>query len=916
MKYNYCLTPIILLLCALVTLSGCSEDRKYKIGISQCSQDDWRTKMNDEINREIMCHEDAVVEIRSADDSSKKQIEDIKYFADNGFDIVIVAPNEAAELTPVVKEVYERGIPVIIFDRNIIGDSYTARISVDNEGLGRVAARYANHLVGGSKKVIEIYGLVGSTPADDRHRGFTEEFKKYGGEVLAGASAGWREKDAVQVADSLLSIYKDVDLIYAHNDRMAIGASTVAKRLGRDDIKIIGIDAAPEVGIKAVADSVIDATFMYPTEGYRLIQTALAILKGEPYERDVQIPYSSAVDLSNADILLLQYETVRAETSKMILLKQQIDSYWEQHSSQTMLFYASIVIIVLLSGVLFLILRSYWQHRKHQAALIEKNKLLEEQRDTQKRLNEQLEAATKSKLMFFTNVSHDLRTPLTLIAEPVAQLSQADNLTDQQMLLTRLANKNVKILQRLINQILDFRKYENGKLELTRIEINLGEVVKDWVESFRTVARKRDIQLKIDVPENKSIITAIDVEKIERVVFNLMSNAMKYTPRNGTITVTCDANDDKVYLKVSDTGIGIAERDLGNIFERFYQVEREHPEGSGIGLTLCKAFVELHGGAIRVESAPGKGSVFTVELPLVRGEEATDSYAKGSSDAEVNVIEETATELDEIEAEVSFDNRLPLVLVIDNNKDIQTLVSLLLRDKYNVICADKGKDGIKKAAKYVPDLIICDVMMPGIDGLECCRRIKSEVSTSHIPVLMLTACGMDEQRVQCYDSGCDAYVSKPFNSSVLLSRCASLIENRKRIRDLWSKTGDASKAGAREHLPKSDIDNDFYNRFLDIFKPQMGNPDINVDAMAAQMGLERSQFYRKIKALTNYSPVELIRNFRLKEGRKLLIKTDKTISEIAYEIGFSSPAYFTKCYREAYGETPSETREGKGKQSK
>ena len=342
-------------------------------------------------------------------------------------------------------------------------------------------------------------------------------------------------------------------------------------------------------------------------------------------------------------------------------------------------------------------------------------------------------------------------------------------------------------------------------------------------------------------------------------------------------------------------------------------MEREHPQGSGIGLTLCKAFVELHGGSIGVESAPGKGSVFTVELPLVEGSDKAETIDSAMAGDDVAVLDDVETELDVIDAdgEVSFDKHLPLVLIIDNNKDMQSLLTLLLRDKYNVICADKGKDGIKKGAKYVPDLIICDVMMPGIDGLECCRRIKSEVSTSHIPVLMLTACGMDEQRVQCYDSGCDAYVSKPFSSSVLLSRCESLISNRKRIMDLWGKTNEVPHIEERERLPKSDIDNDFYNRFLDIFKPQMGNPDINVDAMAAKMGLERSQFYRKIKALTNYSPVELIRNFRLKEGRKLLIKTDKTISEIAYEIGFSSPAYFTKCYREAYGETPSETREGK-----
>lgn len=899
-SFSYCL-----LLAVLLTLSGCSEKKIYRIGVSQCSQDDWRTKMNHEIHREIMFHEDAVVEIRSADDNNLKQIEDIRYFADNGFDIIVVAPNEAAALTPVIKEVYESGIPVITFDRDIIGDTYTARIGVDNEGLGRSAAHYALHMLGEGANAIEIYGLRGSTPAEERHKGFVKEFTKGHGTLLASVAADWNKEDAVPVVDSLLNIYGDVDLIYAHNDRMAIGAAEVARRAGRDDIKIIGIDAAPEIGIQAVADSLIDATFFYPTEGHRLIQTALAILKGEPYQRETRLPLSSAVDLSNADILLMQNETLKNETDKIKVLKAQIDDYWAQHSSQTSLFYASIAIIILLFGVAFLLLRAYWQHSRHQKTLMAKNRLLEEERDKQKSLNIQLEEVTQSKLMFFTNVSHDLRTPLTLIAEPVSQLATAENLTAGQHTLIKIADKNVKILRRLINQILDFRKYENGKLDLHLTEIDFSKAIRDWMESFYTIARKRDIKLSLIVPEKDTSTVAIDAEKLERVVFNLVSNAFKYTPDNGTITVSYDNDGSCMTLKVADTGKGISERDLGNIFDHFYQVDRVHPNGSGIGLSLVKAFVELHGGSISVESALDKGSTFTVVLPVRH-------IADTSADIEKNISgQEVEAELDNIDSNLTFDDDKPVVLVIDDNKDIQRLVGQLLDESYNIITASNGQEGITKSAKYIPDLIICDVMMPVMDGLECCKRIKNEMSTSHIPVLMLTACSMDEQRIQGYDSGADGYLSKPFSGAVLKSRCSSLIANRKRIKELWQSPlpAQADKHAATDKpKPSGDIDNEFYARFIEIFNAEMGNADLNVDSMASKMGLERSQFYRKIKALTNYSPVELIRRLRLRRSRTLITSSDKTISEIAYETGFSTPAYFTKCYRDAYGETPTETR--------
>lgn len=902
--------PALLSLCALC---GCRhrEAPAYRIGVSQCSADDWRNKMNDEINRELMFHPKATVEIRSADDSNDKQIADIRYFMDNGFDIIIAAPNEADAITPIIKEAYESGIPVIVFDRNINGDSYTAYMGVDNFSIGRAAAHYARHLAGADAKVIEIYGLEGSTPAAERRDGFAAGAREEGLQIVGAAYGNWNYEDAAPAADSLLTAHPDADIIYAHNDRMAIAASETARRKGLD-LKVIGIDAAPEIGIRAVADSVIDATFLYPTEGHRLVRTALAILKGEPYERVVNLPVASPVDLSNADILLLQNESLREESAKIRVLKSQVDDFWSRHSAQTTLFYAAVAILLLLLGLLFLLLRAFWQRQRHQRALQAQNRLLQEQRDAQRTLNEQLNAATQSKLAFFTNVSHDLRTPLTLIAEPVEQLANADNLTPRQATLMRIAGKNVRILRRLINQILDFRKYESGKLDLHPAESPFGALVRDWAEAFRAMARKRDITLTVDVGLPEGFTCALDVEKTERIFFNLMSNAFKYTPDNGSIrfAASLTPEGDTLTFSVEDTGKGIPAKDLGNIFDSFFQVEKIHPEGSGIGLSLVKAFVELHGGTISVRSVPEEGTVFTVSLPVRHVEETAQPLPEVLTPV---VVEGELAEVECPRQAPDPASGKPLLLVIDDNSDIRRMLGELLADDYDIIFAPDGQQGLRLAAKYVPDLVICDVMMPGMDGLECCRLIKEEVSTSHVPVLMLTACSMDEQRAQGYESGADGYLAKPFNIEVLKARCRSLIDNRKRIRDLWAAVGPgAQQQPARPAAPSAtvkDVENEFYARFLEAVNAGMGDPELSVDSLAAQMGLGRSQLYRKIKALTNYTPVELVRSLRLKRSRELLTTTSKTISEIAYEVGFSTPAYFTRCYREAYGETPSDLRE-------
>lgn len=902
-----------ILLVFILPLSGCRDKKVYRIGVSQCSDDDWRTKMNDEINREMIFHDNASVEIRSADDDNEKQIADIRYFADNGFDIIIAAPNEADALTPVIKEVYESGIPVIIFDRSINGDSYTAFQGADNAAIGKSAADMAVSLAGLPCEILEIRGLKGSTPADDRHKGFAEAVSGNPGMTIAGEAYGdWNYDDAYRAADSLLALYPSVNVIYAHNDRMAIAASDAVKAAGRGDIKIIGIDAAPEIGIQAVADSVIDATFLYPTEGYRLIRTAMAILEGKPYERHAILPASAAVDLSNAEILLLQNNELKAETDRINRLKGRVDEYWSRHSAQTTLFYATVAIAVLLFVIIFGLLRMFWIKKQHQKRLAEQNRELGQQRDRVIALNEQLQEATQSKLMFFTNVSHDLRTPLTLIAGPVEQLAGAGNLTPDQKTMADIANKNVRILKRLINQVLDFRKYENGKLTLNLSEVNPADMLTEWCGSFKGIARSRDIKFSLDIVIDSGFTMAVDVEKIERVMFNLISNAFKYTPSNGEITVALryDTERDNVLITVSDTGKGISSADLPHVFERFFQVDKIHPNGSGIGLSLAKAFIELHQGTITADSEPGKGSVFTVSLPVrhAGGDVVCQSSAITAADVSL--------ELDDIAAvPAEIDKDRTVVLVIDDNPDIRALIASLLKNEYTVLTASNGIKGIKLASKYIPDLIICDIMMPVMDGMECCRRLKNEQATSHIPVLMLTACSMDEQRIRGYECGADAYLSKPFNSQVLAARCRALIENRMRVRAsfgmpvIHEQPADNLPVADNITNPLGDLDNDFYNRFLAIVDECMADPELTVDNIARRMGLGRTQFYRKIKSLTNYSPVELLRNMRLAKARTLLTSTDKSVAEIAYEVGFSTPAYFGKCYKDRYDETPTDIRE-------
>ena len=913
---------IVILFCFLGMVACHQDVPHFRIGVAQCSDDSWRHKMNDEILREAMFYDGVAVEIRSAGDDTRKQAEDVRYFMDKGVDLLIISANEAAPMTPVVEEAYQKGIPVILIDRKILSDKYTAYIGADNYEIGRAVGNYIASSLQGKGNVVELTGLGGATPAMERHQGFMAAISNFPDiKLIDKADAAWESGPAEVEMDSMLCRHPKIDAVYAHNDRIAPGAYRAAKKVGREkEMLFVGIDALPGKGngLELVLDSVLNATFIYPTNGDKVMQLAMNILEKKPYPRET-VMNTAVVDHTNAHVMQLQTTHISELDQKIETLNGRIGGYLSRVATQQVVMYGGLVILLLVAGLLLVVYKSLRSKNRLNRELSEQKKQLEEQRDKLEgqrdkleeqrdqliQLSHQLEEATHAKLVFFTNISHDFRTPLTLVADPVEHLLADKTLNGDQHRMLMLIQRNVNILLRLVNQILDFRKYENGMMEYTPVPVDILSSFEGWNESFLAAARKKHIHFSFDKMADTDYHTLADVEKLERIYFNLLSNAFKFTPENGKVTVRLSplTKEDGRWIRftVANTGSMISVEHIRNIFDRFYRIDMHHA-GSGIGLALVKAFVELHKGTISVESDEKQGTIFTVDLPMQTCEVtvSVDSPLSSSIGASVSSALNNAQVAEEEEPEKDYDSSKPSVLVIDDNADIRSYVYSLLHTDYTVIEAADGSDGIRKAMKYVPDLIISDVMMPGIDGIECCRRLKSELQTCHIPVILLTACSLDEQRIQGYDGGADSYISKPFSSQLLLARVRNLIDSHRRLKQFF---------GDGQTLVKEDVcdmDKNFVEKFKSLLDAKLGDSNLNVEDLGKDMGLSRVQLYRKIKSLTNYSPNELLRIARLKKAASLLASSDMTVAEIGYEVGFSSPSYFTKCYKEQFGESPTD----------
>lgn len=863
-----------------LVFSACSDNnvKKYVIGVSQCSEDIWRDKLNNELVMSTYQHDNVTLKFASANDNDRLQKQQIEQFIKEGVNLLIVSPNQIHTISSVIDKAYDAGIPVILFDRKTDSRKYTAFIGADNYEAGHEIGYFIGQQLEGKGNIAEICGLQASSPAIERNRGFMDALKNYPDiKVVARGYGDWIKESGVTAMDSILVQSKEpFQYVFAQNDRMALGALQSIKKHKVKGIKIVGIDALPVPGggMENVRDGNLEASYIYPTRGDSVMQLALNILEKKPYKRDNYLK-GALVTKANANVLLMQNEEMNKQTARLNALHGKVDTYLVQYNHQKMYIVLFSIILLLLIGIMVYIYRTILMKRRIE------------------------EEANKAKLQFFTNISHELRTPLTLIADPVNYIIHDDNLNSQQRSMLQIVQRNVLVLTQLVSEILDFRKVQNGKMELRLSDFNLAESMKQWIKLFSASAQKKHITISMDAPD--TIMLRADQDKIERICYNLLSNALKYTSEGGEITLTAKEENGRVMISVADNGCGISSDELPYIFDRFYQAKNAG-RGTGIGLAIVKAFTELHHGEVSATSIEGKGSTFTIHIPVrQKGEVTNQPTEKIEQLVEPSSAEEVPNQARHIDELIQpYQTDKPEVLIIDDNIDIRTYLRSVLSEKYNVSEAADGKAGLELARKIVPDIVLSDIMMPVMDGLAFCQQLKTDKAISHIPVILLTARSLDEQRAEGYEHGADAYLSKPFSLRLLLSRIDNLIESRKKLNQTWSKGVEDDEIGNISN----EIDKSFLKQLRKIIQENLANSDLSVEQIGDEIGLSRVQLYRKVKALTGYSPVEIVRKARLTRARHLLQTTERTVSEVAYAVGFSTPSYFSKCYKDEFGESP------------
>lgn len=912
-KWNFRIGSLyLIILCSLLLCSCGNKPRKYIIGVSQCSMDAWREKLNSELQTAEYLNDSVEVRLASADDDNDSQLSQINYFIDQGVSLLIVSPNQVHAISPALERAQQKGIPVILVDRKTQSKKYTAFIGCDNYLLGKLVGDYIAQRLKGKGRIVEIRGLDDSSPAIDRHRGFVDALNAYPDlQIVASESGDWKEQSGSEVMKRVLSKTQDFDYVFAQNDRMAYGAYKVACEHGlQDKCRFVGVDglAGKDGGLELVRQGVLEASMLYPTKGDELIALAMKILRHEPFARDNYLP-TSIVTRNNAELILMEAKDSEQQRSSLDMLHRKVSQYNSAYHVQRFFTLGLVLLVVLIVVVAIYMFRSYLVKTRLNEQLAQSN-------DELKRLNEEVLELTHSRLVFFTNISHELRTPLTLIADPVEMLLDDRSIKGRSRELLQMVQRNALSLQQLVGSILDFRKIQNGKMELSLSRFDLPEALQQWTGDFAMTAQRKKIQLHLDASHFSSADVVADKEKLARIVFNLLSNALKYTPAGGFIHVSLADEGERLRIEVKDSGKGIDKEELTKVFERFFQAKGA-ASGTGIGLALVKSFVELHHGEVRVESEPGKGTCFIVLLPRQQEgfvEEpqpaAADKSSSFSDDGSLQYIDDGERHGGKLQQIISEHDEKPTILIIDDNNDIRQYERTLLQDYYFVLEASDGREGLEIARKEVPDLVICDVMMPVMDGLEFTQQLKTNTATSHIPVIMLTAKNLEEHRAEGYEQGADSYITKPFHSKVLLARVENLLHQRAHLRQLFAQGAAEGKETEEEVSRLDDRDKAFVKQLHDIIKSNMGNSDFGVEDIGAEIGLSRVQLYRKVKAITGSSVVDLLRKARLAKARRLLEANSMNISEVAYEVGFSSPSYFTKCFKDEYGMLPGDVTNG------
>ena len=900
--------PVLLLLWLLtVTCTSTEPDKTYRIGFSQRTEaDNWRKTMLEDMNRELSFTPEMDFIVKDAGGQSEKQIAQIQELIDQHVDLLIVSPNAALPITPIVEKAYQQGIPVIILDRRTASDQYTAYVGADNVDVGRTAGSYANTLLKGVGNVVEIGESPGSSADIDRHRGFVESIRRHLGiRLITKLDGDWDKRSFDGKLTKLLKAQPSIQLIYAQNDRTALKAYNVCQRAGLTQrVTVIGVDGLPgkDEGIDLVERGILSATVLYPTGGKEAIRTAIAILQKQPFKRENRLPIT-LIDSSNVRIMKLQNQKVIEQQTDIEKQSQRLDDLNQTYVSQKNTLYltlSSLIVALLLGGW------ALYLFRTKQAAyqtLENQNQEILDQKNQIEAVSAQARLATEEKLRFYSYISHEFNTPLSLILTPTEDLLSKKSVGTHDLKSSLLlVQKNAYRLLRLVDQMLDLRKTDAGKQRLRTAEQDLVTFVREIVRDFKQKAEKQRIDLQL-ITTLLAQPLWFDAEKLDKVLFNLLSNAFKYTPKGGLIHIHLDRLDKQVRIQVKDNGQGMTTDEQNHAFDLFYSGSRPYNLAKGLGLALSMEFIQLHRGDISVLSDAGNGTTFTILLPLgnehLEPEDMVGQSSRGTSAGHLLTIE--TEDEDAVESPITIPaTHTGTLLVVEDNDDLRTFLATQLGSEFDIVAETDGEKGWERTLEIIPDLIISDLMMPGMDGLQLTQRIKTDLRTSHIPVVLLTARGQMENRIEGTRAGADAYITKPFNTIFLIETLRTMLANRRKWQQRFASDF-SPQAGNRPEKK-------FINELTALIEQNLNDPGFGVEKLSREMGLSRVQLYRKVQALLNTNVMDYLTEIRLKRAKYLLRETSKPMAEIALETGFNSAAYFTTFFKQHTRKTPSEYR--------
>ncbi len=906
---NYCLSFLLIIGCISCNNEE-SEIKKYKIGFAQAQGgDNWRETMLREMKREVSFHNNIEFYVKDAQANSQKQKEQIEELLKLKIDLLIVSPHEITPLSPILEKIYNSNIPVVLVDRRINSEKFTAFIGASNYEVGQNAAKYTIALLKGKGKVLEVTGLNTASPFIDRDKGFTDVIKKNKGINLI-AKINDHEINYEKKLDSVIKNNKDLNVIFAHSDYIAKIVYQICKNNGVEkSVKIIGVDglSVHDMGMDMVANNQLKATVLYPTGGQEAIQTAINILGKKPFKKENTLE-STIIDSTNVKILQQQSKKVIEQQTEIDIRQSKIDKQILISKNQTNIILAisiTLAIALILSSIFFYLFK---ENKKISKKLMAQKNEISEQKNKLLELVKQVKEATDAKFNFFTNISHELRTPLTLILGPLEDTMSSPRLHFTLKNNLDLVHRNAIRLLKLINQLMDFRKIEEGKMHINASKLDIGNFVIEIANEFKDLARKKHISLNV-----KNRISGLhiffDQYMLDKVLFNLLSNAFKFTEENGIINVTIDQEkeQEKIIIKIEDNGIGMSSIDVEHAFDLFYQGHSSTFKGTGLGLSLSKELIHAHDGTIMIDSKKGHGTSFTITLPFEQNKNnlATNDVTQIDVSKDINLYTiDILPHHYEKEPKVQLGN-VASILIIEDNDDLREFLRNRLEGIYEILTANDGNDGINKAFDLVPDLIISDIIMPGLSGLKIAETLKNDLRTSHIPIILLTAKTSIEDQIEGMKSYADMFITKPFNSNYLEESIISLLKNRTILREHFiSELPSESRSNTSNKL-----DRKFISEFTSIIESNLSNEDLSVDDIYKGLGISKIQLYRKTKALLGFNVNDYILSVRLQKAKYLLINEDLSISEIAYKVGFSSQAYFSTVFKSKFSVTPSEFKE-------